>query len=169
MSTQLIDIVRDFFGDNYIVILLIAMLPIVELRLAVPVGLAMGFPFLPTFLIAVLGNILPAPFLILFSQGVLRWFARRKRIGKFFQKIIDRAEEKAKKFGNRELLALFLFVCIPLPGTGVWTGSLIAAILQIDWKKAFVAVALGAVGAGILMSLISALFGGIFGFDMQFR
>ncbi len=158
----------DFFGDTYFGILIIAMLPIVELRLAVPFGVGMGFPLLPTLGVAILGNVLPVPFLILFSQQVLRWLAKMKKIGPFFQKIIDKATERAHKFGNKELLALFLFVAIPLPGTGAWTGSLIAAILQLNWKKALLMIALGVVAAGIIMTILSAgIFGSLFNFNIE--
>ena len=157
----------ELFSD-YWQVFFVAMLPIAELRVAIPLGLAMGLPMLPTFIVAVLGNVLPVPFLILFSQQLLRWLAKFRKIGPFFQKIIDKAERKAASFGRYELLALFAFVAIPLPGTGAWTGSLIAAILQLDWKKALPAIFLGIIGAGVIMSLATAGVFGAFGKLFQF-
>ena len=153
---------------DYWYVFFISMVPIFELRGAIPIGLGMGLPMLPTFIIAVLGNTLPVPFLILFSQKVLRWLAGVKKIGPFFQKIIDKAEGKAKTFGHYELLALFAFVAIPLPGTGAWTGSLIAAILQLNWKKALPVIFLGIVAAGVIMSVATAGVFGAFGHFFEF-
>ncbi len=141
------------------------MLPIVELRGAIPVGLIDGLPLIPTYLVALLGNALPVPFLILFSQQVLRWCAKLPKIGRFFQRIIDKALEKSRseRFQKYELLALFTFVAIPLPGTGAWTGSLIAAILQINWKKALPVIFAGIAAAGVIMILLSVFVGGVAG------
>ncbi len=155
--------------QDYWKVFVISMVPIIELRGAVPIGIGMGLPLLPTFIVAVVGNTLPVPFLIAFSQRVLRWLAKFEKIGPFFQKIIDRAEEKAKTIGTNELLGLFLFVAIPLPGTGAWTGSLIAALLQLNWKKALPAIFAGIVGAGIIMSLASAGVFGAFGMNFGFK
>ncbi|MEG1651299.1 MAG: small multi-drug export protein [Oscillospiraceae bacterium] len=145
---------------EYIWVFFISMLPIIELRGAIPVGIGMDLPMLPTFIVAVVGNALPVPIIIFFAKRVLEWLSKFAKIGPFFQKIIDKATEKSKSFGKYELLALFAFVAIPLPGTGAWTGSLIAAILQLDWRKALVAIFFGIIGAGIIMSLASA---GVFG------
>ena len=152
----MLDIIR-----NYLKIFLVAMLPIVELRGAIPYGFIDGLPIIPTFIVSVLGNILPVPFIILFAQKVLTVLAKIPKIGGFFQRIIDKATEKSKseQFQKYELLALFLFVSIPLPGTG----SLIAAILQISWKKALPIIFCGIVTAGIIMILLSVFVGGVFG------
>lgn len=153
---------------EYIWVFFVSMLPIVELRLAVPIGVGMDLPLIPTLLVSIVGNTLPVPFIIFFAQRVLERFAKLPKIGHIFQKIIDKATEKSKTFGKYELLALYTFVAIPLPGTGAWTGSLIAAILQLNWRKAMPAIFAGIVTAGVIMSLASAgLFGAlgyIFGF-----
>ncbi len=155
---------------EYLWVFLISMVPIIELRGAVPIGIGMDLPMLPTLIVAIIGNMVPVPFIIFFAQRVLVWFAKIPKIGPFFQKIIDKATEKSKSesFTKYELLALFAFVAVPLPGTGAWTGSLIAAILQMDWKKAMITIFGGVVTAGIIMTLASAgLFGAlgyIFGF-----
>ncbi|MEA4911237.1 MAG: small multi-drug export protein [Oscillospiraceae bacterium] len=159
--------------NEYLKVFLISMLPIVELRGAIPIGVLDGQPIIPVYLVALLGNTLPVPFLILFSQQVLRWLAKFPKIGHFFQHIIDKAVEKSKseRFQKYELLALFTFVAIPLPGTGAWTGSLIAAILQINWKKALPVIFAGIAAAGVIMILLSVFVGGVagqlFGFDVS--
>lgn len=138
----------------------ISMLPIVELRGAVPVGAAMDLPFLLNYIVCVIGNILPVPFLIMFSKGLLVYLSGIPKIGVHFQKIINKADEKAKKIGGVELLGLFLFVAIPLPGTGAWTGSLIAAILRLRLLPSFLTILFGVMTSGIIMGIISfGLFG----------
>ncbi len=145
---------------EYLWVFFVSMLPVVELRLAVPIGVGLELPLIPTLLVSIIGNALPVPFIIFFAQRVLEKLAKVPKIGGFFQKIIDKATEKSKTFGRYELLALYAFVAIPLPGTGAWTGSLIAAILQLNWRKAMPVIFAGIVTAGIIMSLASA---GIFG------
>lgn len=151
------------FIKKYLLVFLISMVPIVELRGAIPYGIGVqGLPILGTYIAAIIGNIVIIPFLVIFSEKILRWLAGFRKIGPFFQRIIDRAQRKAesKKFQRGANVALFLFVAIPLPGTGAWTGSLIAALLQMDWKKAFLIISLGIISAGIIMAALSA---GIFG------
>ena len=160
---------------EYLRIFVIAMLPVIELRGAIPVGILDGQPLVPVYLVALLGNTLPVPFLILFSQQLLRWLAKFPKVGPFFQRIIDKAVEKShsERFQKYELLALFTFVAIPLPGTGAWTGSLIAAILQINWKKALPVIFAGIAAAGVIMILLSVFVGGVagelFGFGTQLK
>lgn len=138
----------------------ISMLPIVELRGAIPFGAALDIPFFLNYLVAVLGNIIPVPFLIAFSKKVLIWLSSFDKIGNIFRKIIRKADEKAKKIGNLELLGLFLFVAIPLPGTGAWTGSLIAAILRLRLIPSFLTISAGVMTSGIIMGILSfGLFG----------
>ena len=131
------------------------MLPIVELRGAIPIGTGYGIPFWINYAICVMGNILPVPFLILFATKVLNWLTGFKKIGPFFKKILDKGEEKAKKLGKVELFGLFCFVAIPLPGTGAWTGSLIAATLRLKFWPSIVAISLGVMASGIIMGILS--------------
>lgn len=145
---------------KYITVFFISMLPIVELRGAIPVGASMDLPFLANYVICVVGNILPVPFLILFAKGILEWLSKFEKIGPFFAKIIRKADEKAKNLGKYELLGLFLFVAIPAPGTGAWTGSLIAAILRLRLVSAFLVIAAGVMASGLIMGIVSfGLFG----------
>ncbi len=140
---------------KYATVFFISMLPIVELRGAIPVGATLGLDFWENYLLCVLGNVLPVPFLILFAKGILEWLSRFEKIGPFFQKIIRKADEKAKNLGKFELLGLFLFVAVPAPGTGAWTGSLIAAILRLRLRSALLAIVLGVMASGIIMGILS--------------
>ena len=98
---------------------------------------------------------LPVPFLIKFSKGILLYLAKVDKIGWIFQKIIDRGNRKAEKIGGWELLGLFLFVAVPLPGTGAWTASLVSALLQLRIKKSLLAIGAGVIACGIIMGALS--------------
>ncbi|MEG0271700.1 MAG: small multi-drug export protein [Hydrogenoanaerobacterium sp.] len=141
--------------NKFLLVFLVSMLPIVELRGAIPIGAGYQIPFWINYTICVLGNILPVPFLIFFSTKVLNWLTQFKKIGPFFKKILDKGEEKASKIGKVELFGLFCFVAIPLPGTGAWTGSLIAATLRLKLWPSFIAIALGVMASGIIMGILS--------------
>ena len=121
--------------QDYLYIFLISMVPFIELRGAMIYAAVAEMPFLPSLLCCVIGNILPVPFLIKFAKTVLFHLSKIDKIGWLFQKIIDRGNEKAVKVRKAELLGLFAFVAIPLPGTGAWTASLIATLLQLRVLK----------------------------------
>ncbi|MBE6789101.1 MAG: small multidrug export protein [Ruminococcaceae bacterium] len=147
---------------KYLLLFLLSMVPIIELRGAIPVAVGWDLNLPLSYLVSVIGNILPVPFIILFGKFILSKLAGVKKIGPFFQKIIDRADRKAKTLGKAELWGLYLFVAIPLPGTGAWTGALIAAILRLRLKNAFFAIAMGVITAGVIMLLVSlGVFSGI--------
>ena len=110
----------------------------------------MGLPFWPVYLTCVLGNLLPVPFLILFAKKILEFLSTLPRIGGFFQKIIRRADQKAAEIGQYEKWGLFLFVAIPLPGTGAWTGSLVAAVLRMRIWQAFLVITVGVLVSGFI-------------------
>lgn len=142
----------------WLCILIISMIPIVELRGAIPIAmLAMGMPWYEAFLIAVIGNIIPIPFIIWFIRPL---FNQLKKI-KIFKKIVDWQERKIEKGADKVMknvkIGLFTFVAIPLPGTGAWTGSMIASFLNLNNKKAFLPVALGVVCAGVIITVICML------------
>ena len=143
------------FQNKWFYLFCISMLPIVELRGGIPAGAAMGLSFWPVYLTCVLGNLLPVPFLILFAKKILEFLSTLPRIGGFFQKIIRRADQKAAEIGHYEKWGLFLFVAIPLPGTGAWTGSLIAVLFGMKPKKSLLFIFLGVLTAGLIMSLLS--------------
>ena len=145
---------------NYLLIFLISMVPIIELRGAIPIGLGMGLPVLPTYLLCVLGNMIPVPFIFFLARRVLEWGADKPVIGKFFTFCLEKGHkggEKLKAKAGRGLpWALLLFVGIPLPGTGAWTGTLAASILDMKFKDVLIACMGGVLLAGIIMGLASA-------------
>ncbi|RGF52467.1 MULTISPECIES: small multi-drug export protein [unclassified Eubacterium (in: firmicutes)] len=155
---------------KYLTIFLISMVPIVELRGALPYAAVFGLPMLPSYIICVIGNMLPVPFIFFFARKVLIWGADKKFIGKFFTWCLDKGErggEKLKsKAGKGLYVALLLFVGIPLPGTGAWTGTLAASFLDMDFKKSVVACMGGVLLAGVIMGTLSAL--GVTAFSVAF-
>lgn len=147
---------------KYILVFLISMVPIVELRGAIPIAEGLGLNIFLYYPIAIIGNMLPVPFIYLFARKVLEWGKDKKIIGKFFTWCLDKGEkggEKLKKSaGNSGIFwALLIFVGIPLPGTGAWTGTLAASFLKLDFKTSISAVTLGVLLAGVIMSLGSKI------------
>ena len=143
---------------KYILVGIISMVPIVELRGAIPIAESLGLNIYLYYPIAIIGNMLPVPFIYLFARKVLEWGKDKKFIGNFFTWCLEKGQkggEKLKKSaGNSGLFfALLIFVGIPLPGTGAWTGTLAASFLNIDFKTSILAVTLGVLLAGIIMSL----------------
>ena len=143
-----------------------SMLPIIECRGAIPLGWGLGMPWWQTALFSIAGNILPVPFILLFIRAILKWM-RESRI-KFFANTaawLDRKIEKHKgTIEKHSYWGVALFVGIPLPGTGAWTGTLIASVLGLDPKKSFLAAVLGVLGATVIMTVLSYLgLGAIFG------
>ncbi|MDF2839047.1 MAG: hypothetical protein K0S60_750 [Evtepia sp.] len=135
--------------------LLIAMAPVIELRGAIPYGMAKGLPFWPVFLMAYIGNLLPVPFIILFIRRIFAFLRRSSILGAMIEKLEKKAHLKGRFVNRYKTLGLFIFVAIPLPGTGAWTGALVAAFLDIRLRKAFPVISFGVLTAGILVSLIS--------------
>ena len=135
---------------------LISMLPVVELRLGLPYGIAIGLDYPLALLSAVVGNLLPAPFIILFIKNVLAFLRRRfHSLDGFITKIEDRAHLKSEVVTKYGPIGLFLLVAIPLPGTGAWTGSLVAALMGMQLKKALPAIVLGVLAAAGIMTLVT--------------
>ena len=149
---------------KYLIVFFVSMVPIIELRGAIPYAVGMGLPLLPSYIIAGLGNMLPVPFIYLFARKILVWGADKKYIGNFFTWCLDKGERGGKKLqqkaGRGLFLALLLFVGIPLPGTGAWTGTLAASFLDMDFKPTVLAAMGGVLLAGIIMGAASA---GLFG------
>lgn len=140
---------------EYIHTMIIAMAPVLELRGAIPYGLAQGLPFWPVFAVSLVGNVVPVPFLILFIRPVFAFLRRSRLLGPLIERLERRAHLKGRKVNRYKALGLFILVAIPLPGTGAWTGALVAAFLDIRMRNALLAIALGVLAAGILVSLIS--------------
>lgn len=149
---------------KYLWVFFISMVPLIELRGAIPVGVGLGLPVVQTYILAVIANMVPVPFIYLFARKVLEWGADKPLIGKFFSFCLDKGEKGGKKLqekaGRGLFVALLLFVGIPLPGTGAWTGTLAASILDMDFKSSVAAVLGGVLLAGIIMAAASA---GLFG------
>ncbi len=145
---------------NYLISFFIAMVPLVEIRLAIPYGLAKGLDPMILYPVCILGNMLPVPLIFFFARKVLEWGKDKKIIGKFFSFCLNKGHKGGAKLqekaGRGLYWALFLFVGIPLPGTGAWTGTLASSILDMDFKKSVLAVMAGVVLAGTIMGLGTA-------------
>ena len=142
---------------HYVMIFFVSMVPIVELRGAIPISQGFGLPLLQSYIICVIGNMLPVPVIFFFARKVLIWGKDKKFIGGFFTWCLDKGErggEKLKeKAGKGLYVALLLFVGIPLPGTGAWTGTLAASFLDMDFKKSVIACMCGVLLAGVIMGV----------------
>jgi uncharacterized membrane protein len=154
---------------KYLYIFLISMVPLVELRGSIIISQGFQLPLLQSYIVCVIGNMLPVPVIYLFARKVLEWGKDKKYIGKFFTFCIEKGHkggEKLKEKAGRGLfVALLLFVGIPIPGTGAWTGTLAASFLDMGFKKSVIAVLLGVLLAGVIMGIASAgVFTAIFSF-----
>ncbi len=146
-GTQLGKLLLTFF---------ISMLPVIELRGGLPAGVAMGLPIPAAFLAALLGNMLPVPFVIAFIRPLFRWVRTHiPALGNFVTKLEKRAYAKSRDVRKYETWGLLLFVAIPLPGTGAWTGALIASVLNMRIKRAVPVILLGVVIAGLIMTALT--------------
>lgn len=147
---------------SYTLAFLISMVPLIELRGGVPVAMTMGIPAVNAIAVCALGNMLPVPFIYLFARKVLLWGSTKPHVGPLFTKVLTKGEKAGQKLvatASRKglFIALLLFVGIPLPGTGAWTGTLAASLLNMGWKSTTGAVSLGVVLAGIIMAVVSSL------------
>ena len=146
---------------KYFWVLLISMVPLIEIRGAIPYAVLWGLPLVPSIIVAVIGNMIPVPFIFLFARKLLEWGKDKKLIGPFFTWCLQKGEKGGRKLeekaGRGLYWALFLFVGIPLPGTGAWTGMLAASILNMDFKKSTLAALGGVLLAGAIMLALSLL------------
>lgn len=147
---------------KYLIVFGVSMVPIVELRGAIPIAEGLGLNIFWYYPIAIIGNMLPVPFIYLFARKVLEWGKNKKIIGRFFTWCLEKGQKGGEKLkasaGNRGIFwALLIFVGIPLPGTGAWTGTLAASLLNLEFKTSILAVTLGVLLAGIIMSLGSKI------------
>ena len=152
---------------KYLIVLLISMVPLLELRGAIPYAVGFGLPLIPSYIIAVIGNMIPVPFIFLFARRILEWGKDKPLIGGFFTWCLEKGErggrkleEKAGRAGIDGRAGIPLFVGIPLPGTGAWTGTLAASFLNMDFKKSVLCVMAGVILAGVIMLAASL---GVFG------
>ena len=145
---------------KYLLVFLVSMVPLIELRGGVPIAVGMGLPYFKALIVCIIGNMLPVPIIYFFARKVLLWGCDKKYIGKFFTYCIEKGERGGQKLKERAgrqglFIALLLFVGIPLPGTGAWTGTLAASFLNMGIKSTSLAVSLGVVLAGIIMGVVS--------------
>ncbi|MCR5351285.1 MAG: small multi-drug export protein [Bacteroidales bacterium] len=151
---------------KYLIVLLISMVPLIELRGAIPYAVGFDLPLVPSLIVALIGNFIPVPFIFLFARKILAWGQDKKYIGKFFSWCLEKGEKGGRKLeakaGAGLYLALLLFVGIPLPGTGAWTGTLAASILDMDFKKSMLYICGGLLlAAGIVLLASLGVFGAI--------
>lgn len=146
---------------SYLITLFVSMVPIVELRGAIPIGVGLGLPVIHAYIIAVIGNMIPVPFIYLFARRILEWGSTKRGLGKFFRFCLEKGESGGQKLkakaGRGLFFALMIFVGIPLPGTGAWTGTLAASVLDMGFKKSVIAVMFGVMIAGVLIGVLSAI------------
>ena len=154
----MIQAIKDFFVDFLgakFGVFICSMLPIIELRGSIPLGAALGLPWYTNYLISVVGNLLPVPFILLLIKKILEWMKTTKAFSKFALWLEGRAEKNKGRFENGVFIGLLLFVAIPIPGTGAWTGALIASLVGEKFGKSMLAITLGVLLAGAIMTLAS--------------
>ena len=146
---------------KYLITLLISMVPIVELRGGIPIGVGMGVDWKLAVAICMIGNMLPVPFIFFFARRILEWGKDKPVIGKFFTWCLEKGhkggEKLCEKAGRGTFFALMIFVGIPLPGTGAWTGTLAASLLDFDFKKSILSVMCGVILAAIIITVATLL------------
>ena len=155
---ELLTWLETTMGGEFIFTFLVSMIPIVELRGGIPFGVALGLPYPVAFVASVIGNILPAPFIIVYIRRIFQWMRQRMPT---LDGMVDALERKAHLKGDKvsryKYLGLMLFVGIPLPGTGVWTGALAAAFLDMPLRKAMPSIIAGVILAGCIMTGLTSL------------
>lgn len=154
---------------HYFLIFFISMVPLVELRGSILMAVGLGLDYWTSLAICVLGNMLPVPLIYFFARKFLLWGANRKYIGKFFRFCLNKGEKAGEKLISKTgrgglFVALMLFVGIPVPGTGAWTGTLAASFLDMGIKSTAISVSLGVIMAGIIMGIGSHTALHVFGF-----
>lgn len=149
---------------HFLIVFIISMIPVLELRAAIPVAIGFQLPIFWAYVVCIIGNMLPVPFIFFFARKVLVWGSDKPLIGNLFSWFLKKGENGGEKLlakaGRSTYVALFLFVGIPLPGTGAWTGTLAASILNLDFRKSVIAALCGVLLAGVIMGTASA---GVFG------
>lgn len=157
MTEKLVEFIIHYASwlNKEVIVFIISLLPILELRGGVLAGYWLGLPLLTTSIIAVIGNILPIPFILFFIEKILGFLEKHNILTNIIHKLRERAIHKSKGLKKMEFIGLMLFVGIPLPGTGAWTGALVAETLQMDRKKALLAIFLGVLIALVIMLVVS--------------
>ena len=153
---ELMQWLTDTMAGEFTLTVLVSMIPVVELRGGIPFGVAAGLPVWAAFLAAVIGNLSPVPFIIVYIRRVFQWLRRSMpRLNSMVDRLERKAHLKGQRVAKYKYLGLLLFVAIPLPGTGAWTGSLAAAFLDMPLRKALPSVCAGVLIAGMAISILS--------------
>lgn len=158
MVETIVTAIVDFFQNDFppqLVAFLVSLCPVLELRGGMIAARLLELPFIQAFLICYIGNLLPIPFILLFIRKIFKWMRKYKHFGKIVDKLEARSEKKKGTIVKYQEWGLLAFVAIPLPGTGGWTGALIAALMDLRMKKSLPIIALGVFIAGLIMSLIT--------------
>jgi uncharacterized membrane protein len=152
VSLNLVELLQSSEFGKILITFFVSMLPVIELRGAIPLGVSMGLDPITCLIVSLVGNLLPVPFIIVFIRRILDWMkTKSSRLVRFAERLEKKAYSKRDIIYKGEIIGLILFVAVPLPGTGAWTGSLIAALLNIRLKAAIPAITIGVVIAGILV------------------
>ena len=153
---ELMQWLTDTMAGEFTLTVLVSMIPVVELRGGIPFGVAAGLPVWAAFIAAVIGNLIPVPFIIVYIRRIFQWMRRRMpRLNSMVDKLERKAHLKGQRVSKYKYLGLMLFVAVPLPGTGAWTGSLAAAFLDMPLRKAIPSVIVGVLIAGMAISILT--------------
>lgn len=153
--TYMITWLTTTYAGKILVTFLISMVPVIELRGALPIGVGMGLAPMTALIVSIIGNMVPVPFIIIFIRRILDWMHRFEKFDRIATKLEAKAAKGGEKLVKYELFGLFLLVAVPLPGTGAWTGSLVAALFDLRLKNAVPVIFAGVVAAGIVVFLIT--------------
>lgn len=163
MTDFIVEAITGADVGKYLATLIISMIPVIELRGAIPIGVGLGLSHAEAMGISIIGNMLPVPFIILFIRPIFRWMTKKSgKLARLAEKLEAKAEGKWDKIHRYQFFALTIFVAIPLPGTGAWSGALIAAVMNMRLRNALPSILLGVLIAGILVSGITYGFTSIF-------
>ena len=163
MTDFIVEAITGADVGKYLATFIISMIPVIELRGAIPIGVGLGLSHAEAMGISIIGNMLPVPFIILFIRPIFRWMTRKSgKLARLAEKLETKAEGKWDKIHRYQFFALTIFVAIPLPGTGAWSGALIAAVVNMRLRNALPSILLGVLIAGILVSGITYGFTSIF-------
>lgn len=163
MTDFIVEAITGADIGKYLATFIISMIPVIELRGAIPIGVGLGLSHAEAMGISIIGNMLPVPFIILFIRPIFRWMTRKSgKLARLAEKLEAKAEGKWDKIHRYQFFALTVFVAIPLPGTGAWSGALIAAVMNMRLRNALPSILLGVLIAGILVSGITYGFTSIF-------
>lgn len=163
MTDFIVEAITGADVGKYLATLIISMIPVIELRGAIPIGVSLGLSHAEAMGISIIGNMLPVPFIILFIRPIFRWMTRKSgKLARLAEKLETKAEGKWDRIHRYQFFALTIFVAIPLPGTGAWSGALIAAVMNMRLRNALPSILLGVLIAGVLVSGITYGFTSIF-------